>query len=336
MTCLQHYQRKRRPHANYSLEFIFQDVRERLRAKQPIDLIVAPYLSKGVLRRIGIILHAWWCQRGIMHVTGDINFSVLLLDSSRSVLTIHDCGFVERPKSLRSKIVKCFWLDLPVSHMRYITTVSEFSKQEIIRLTGCPAGKITVIPNAISEQFVCVGKTFVEDNPSVLVIGTAKNKNIARIAAALNGIPCQLRIIGHLSKVDQDVLIANSIRFRCDVDLTLEQVVKAYVDSDLLLFPSTYEGFGMPILEAQATGRPVITSDVASMPYVAGDAACLVNPFSVDSIREGVLKVITDASYRDDLVAKGLENVYRFRPDVIVNSYFELYREIESGVNRWS
>jgi glycosyltransferase involved in cell wall biosynthesis len=112
--------------------------------------------------------------------------------------------------------------------------------------------------------------------------------------------------------------------------------VKAYVDSDLLLFPSTYEGFGMPILEAQATGRAVVTSDVASMPYVAGDAACLVNPFSVDSIREGVLKVITEASYRDDLVAKGLENVYRFRPEVIVNSYFDLYREIESGVNRWS
>ena len=333
MTCLQHYQRKRRPHANYSLEFIFQDVRERLRSKQPIDLIVAPYLSKGVFRRIGIVLHAWWCQRGIMHVTGDINFAAILLRPRSSVLTILDCGFATRRGAITRTLLKFFWLDLPVSRMRYITTISEFSKQEIIRLTGCAEEKITVIPVAISDQFVPVPRRLREDELArVLVVGTARNKNIQRIAEALKGIRCRLRIIGEPSTEDLAALKVNGIDFENEVDLSSAQIVDAYRQCDLLLFPSTYEGFGMPILEAQATGRPVVTSNVASMPDVAGDAACLVDPFSTDAIRDGVLRVIEDADYREELVRRGFENVKRFHPDVIADAYYSLYRKIEDSL----
>ena len=72
----------------------------------------------------------------------------------------------------------------------------------------------------------------------------------------------------------------------------------------MLTFVSTYEGFGLPILESQATGRPVVTSNVSSMPEVAGDAACLVNPYDADSIREGILRVINDDAYRKDLMGE--------------------------------
>ena len=88
----------------------------------------------------------------------------------------------------------------------------------------------------------------------------------------------------------------------------------------------------MPILEAQATGRPVVTSNVASMPDVAGDAACLVDPFSTDAIRDGVLRVIDDADYREELVRRGFENVKRFHPDVIADAYYSLYRKIEDSL----
>ena len=95
---------------------------------------------------------------------------------------------------------------------------------------------------------------------------------------------------------------------------------------DLLVFVSTYEGFGLPILEAQATGRPVITSNVLSMPEVAGDSACLVDPFDVSSIRKGILKVINDPAYREKLIKRGFENVKRFQPDKIAEQYADIYR----------
>lgn len=170
------------------------------------------------------------------------------------------------------------------------------------------------------------------DCPRVLVVGTARNKNIQRIAVALKGVRCRLHIIGEPSSEDLAVLKLNEIDFESEVDLSSDQIVDAYRRCDLLLFPSTYEGFGMPILEAQATGRPVVTSNVASMPDVAGDAACLVDPFSTDAIRDGVLRVIEDADYREELVRLGFENVKRFQPDVIADAYYSLYRKIEGSL----
>jgi glycosyltransferase involved in cell wall biosynthesis len=96
----------------------------------------------------------------------------------------------------------------------------------------------------------------------------------------------------------------------------------------MLVFASIYEGFGLPIVEAQATGRPVVTSTTCSMPEVAGSAACLVNPFDVASIREGIVKVIDDQAYRDELVRLGFENVKRFRADYISAQYGKIYKDL--------
>jgi glycosyltransferase involved in cell wall biosynthesis len=101
-----------------------------------------------------------------------------------------------------------------------------------------------------------------------------------------------------------------------------------YAQADMVLFASTYEGFGLPIIEAQATGRPVVTSRVTAMPEVAGEGACLVDPYDVSSIRNGVLRVLDDGSYRDSLVHLGFENVRRFEPSLIASQYARLYEEV--------
>jgi len=93
---------------------------------------------------------------------------------------------------------------------------------------------------------------------------------------------------------------------------------------------STYEGFGLPIVEANAVGRPVITSNVCSMPEVAGDAAFLVDPFDVEDIRRGVLLLINDSHLRRDLVRRGFLNVRRFSIESVATQYRSLYDELSS------
>ena len=84
----------------------------------------------------------------------------------------------------------------------------------------------------------------------------------------------------------------------------------------------------MPIIEAQVIGKPVVTSNIAPMPWVAGGAACLVDPYDVHSIRQGILKVLEQADFRAELIRNGYENVKRFEPERIASMYTEVYREV--------
>jgi len=97
---------------------------------------------------------------------------------------------------------------------------------------------------------------------------------------------------------------------------------------------STQEGFGMPILEAQATGRVVLTSNCSSMPDVAGNGALFVDPFSEESIRQGLEKLCTDANLRDELITKGFENTQRFLPEEVAKKYLALYRRLVPEDNK--
>ena len=162
----------------------------------------------------------------------------------------------------------------------------------------------------------------------ILQVGTSDNKNLLRVAAALEGICCRLVIIGALSSEQVDALTFHGINYETHTDLSREQMVDAYVRADLLLFASTYEGFGLPIVEANAVGRPVITSQVSAMPEVAGDAACLVDPHDVMSIRRGVLRVMDDPAYRQALVDRGLVNARRFQAASIAHRYLDVYRSV--------
>jgi glycosyltransferase involved in cell wall biosynthesis len=111
-------------------------------------------------------------------------------------------------------------------------------------------------------------------------------------------------------------------------DVNNDEILAAYQRCDLVLFASTHEGFGLPILEAQAVGRPVVTGNCSSMPGVAGDAACLVDPFDSQSIRAGVEQVVFNETYRTRLISRGFENAQRFSATRIAAEYARLYREI--------
>ncbi len=323
-----HYQRRRRAKANFSLEFIFADVRNRLRDQCEIEVRSAPFFSNGLVRRCAITLDVWRHQLPITHITGDINFAVLGTKRNSAVLTILDCGFLNRRQGFARTILKKLWLDWPVQHAGVVTTISEAIKQEIVQFSGCKPEKVVVIPVAISEAFQPHSKPFDASCPRILCIGTAFNKNTARVIQAVEGMSCKLVIIGNLSEELQQQLAARQVAYENYVELTSAQVLEQYHLSDIVCFPSLYEGFGMPILEAQAVGRPVLTGNTSSMPEVAGTAACIIDPKDVVAIRNGLQAILNDASYREDLVAKGFENVKRFEPQGIAQKYLEVYRSL--------
>src|SRR5690606_1333289 len=142
-----------------------------------------------------------------------------------------------------------------------------------------------------------------------------------------NGISCHLRIIGKPSHEQITFLQENAVDYSSVSSISAKQVANEYRNADIVIFASTYEGFGLPILEAQATGRPLVTSNISPMNCVAGNEAVLVDPFDVNSIRSGVVRLIENTAFRNQVVKAGLHNVERYRPNLIAQQYISLYQE---------
>jgi glycosyltransferase involved in cell wall biosynthesis len=167
--------------------------------------------------------------------------------------------------------------------------------------------------------------------PRILHIGTAWNKNTERVIHALQDITCKLIIIGEATDSILSILNENGIDYELLCNLSNEELYQQYQLADIISFPSIFEGFGMPIIEGQATGRPILTSNIAPMTEVAGEGACFVNPHNINSIRNGFLKIINDSTYRDLLISKGNENVKRFSLEHITKQYKQLYINIHEN-----
>lgn len=316
----------------FSIENFFATIRVVMPADVECRAIQSKFPSRGLFRRLYNIFEACFRQGDINHITGDVHYLAYFLKKNKTVLTIHDCVTLERLTGLKQKIFLFLWYWLPIKRSCMVTVISNSTKRELARYLNVREGKIRVVPDCVSPKFKpSPTNTWNKAKPVILQVGTAANKNISRVAEALAGINCHLRIIGKLSNEQINALEWHRIEYSTIARIPDEQVVKEYRDADMVIFASTYEGFGLPILEAQATGRPVVTSNILSMPEVAGDGACLVEPYDVSTIRKGILKVINNSSYREELVQHGFENVKRFRPEKVVAQYVELYKQISKG-----
>ncbi len=325
-----HYQRK--SHHTFSIERVFDTVRKYLPAHIFAELWVCRFRSRGIVRRILNLVEAPFHQGDINHITGDVNYLALTLAKRKTILTIHDCGGLKYLKGMKLFAILWFWYRFPVRQVAAVTVISEFTRTEVLHNTRCPPEVVHVIHDPVPPGFFPCPKEFCVDRPVVLQVGTTEhNKNIGRLAEAIRGIRCHLDIIGRLSDRQRQALEQNSIIYSVRESLTDEEMIQRYRECDMVVLVSTYEGFGMPIIEANATGRPVVTSNIGPMPEVAGSAACLVDPFDCSSIREGVLRVMGNADYRNHLVAEGLENVKRFQAETIAAQYAKLYRNVLSG-----
>lgn len=311
----------------FSIESVFDSLLPHLAEEVEIEKKTMPFPSKGIFNRLGNILYAFFNQGDVNHITGDIHYIALLLKKDKTILTIHDIFPLYQFKGYKRKLFKKLWFDFPIRKSRLITTISSFTRKELIEL-GNYETPIVVIPNPLSLSLRFKPKKFNAETPVILQIGTKQNKNILRLAEALASFSCELRVIGKLSKDQKGALSQAKIKFREYRSLSSTEVIKAYEECDIVCFVSTYEGFGLPIIEGQAMGRAVLSSDTCSMPEVSGKGALLVDPLSVHSIERGLRTLIENDSLREDLIQKGLENAERFLPEKIAKDYLALYQEI--------
>ena len=330
-----HIQRK--PTASqFSVEVYFALVRNALRRVGPVRLYRVPFWSKGFWGRVGNCVAAWWNQGHINHITGDIHYVALLLPRRRTMVTVLDCQILERLRGWRRAIVKLLWYTWPLRHAYIITTISEETRRRLLEIVSLPLDRVAVVPVAISSRFQPCPRVFQAAFPTILQVGTKANKNVYRLIRALEGIPCRLDLVGPLNGELQVALQRSRIVYRHFEGLGESQLVELYQGCDIVAFVSTSEGFGMPIVEAQAVERVCVTSNCSSMPEVAGAGACLVDPWDIESIRAGFLRVIHDKEYRENLIVAGRENRNRFRIEVIAEQYQHLYQRMLDANDRRS
>lgn len=251
------------------------------------------------------------------------------LNYSNKVVVIHDLSFLRHPEWFSKGFYLCYSFLIPriIRNSRYVITVSEFSKREIMELLKVPQDKIKVIYNAVSEEFEnqkIIDNTISNKyaNYILAVSSLDPRKNFKNLILAFNklNIPgIKLVVAGKENrKVFNDTKMRRAADFT-NVEFTGHvsdaQLAGLYKNAKLFVYPSFYEGFGLPPLEAMSYGCPVIVSNLASLPEVCKDAAYYIEPYNVESIAEGIKKVLSDQVLREDLIRKGRERIKSFNWD---------------------
>jgi glycosyltransferase involved in cell wall biosynthesis len=272
-----------------------------------------------------------------------------------SILTIHDVipfTFREAMGLFRNLFLYKPGIRQACRLNNMIATVSEFSKQDIVRKVGVPADKIRVIPNGLREPSkpdvridADLDDRFgLKDGFILNVGGIHERKNVIRLTHAFSRLvnqreyPGKLVITGSVSGAPYQV----KMKKLCDAAVKETGMEKRVVfagfipDVELdslmrraafLVYPSLYEGFGIPILEAMKVGTPVITSNIAAMPEVAGGAAVLVDPYSIEEMVSEMSKLLQDNDLREELVKRGVKRASHYSWERTSEQYLELYEE---------
>jgi glycosyltransferase involved in cell wall biosynthesis len=276
----------------------------------------------------------------------------------RSVVTIHDCIHLMFPQYLPNRRAYLYartvmWA--AAKRADAILTVSEASKRDILRFFDLPAEKVVVVHNAIDERFwivpddthvARVRERYQLERGFVLYAGNIKpHKNLERLIDAFAEVrqgdfeELKLLIIGDeisklpaLRRAVHRHHLHKHVRFLGYV--SDETLAILYRLAAVFVFPSLYEGFGLPPLEAMASGTPVVTSNVAALPEVTGDAAVLVDPLDTASIVRGVVRVLTEPQLAEALRRRGPLRAREFSWERSVAKTRDLYERVATG--RWS
>jgi glycosyltransferase involved in cell wall biosynthesis len=267
-----------------------------------------------------------------------------------TVVTVHDLSFLRHPDRLSAR--RRWYLEWAVGRSArradWVIAVSRSTRDDLAELAGVPGEKISVIPLGVDPSFKPASShpsrpTPLDGRPYILHVGTLEpRKNLdvlvhafARLREAAH-LPHALVLVGARGWSYEPVLqlvkslgLDDHVRFVDYVGPV--DLPRWYTDADLFAFPSVYEGFGLPVLEAMACGLPVVTTDSSSLRELAVDAALLVEPGSPEALEDAMRRILEDRSLRDRLRAKGLERAARYSWEATARETARVYEAVIRG-----
>ena len=272
----------------------------------------------------------------------------------RKIVTVHDLAFIEHPETAVPSLAAYLNKVVPhaVAHADHVTAVSQATKQALMKHYNTPEEKITVIPCGVGPAFQRVTDTtlleetrskFSLHHPLILSVGTLEpRKNHLGLIKAFHTVVQRgntqaiLAIAGgkgwlyeETQQAVKDLQLENRVRFLGRV--SDQELITLYSLADIFAFPSFFEGFGIPPLEAMACGAPVITSNASSLPEVAGDAALLIDPHNTEAIAEALERLLDDEDLRKELQQKGYQQATTYTWTNSARKLLELYEHLHKN-----
>jgi glycosyltransferase involved in cell wall biosynthesis len=325
---------------------------ENLSAYANLHILPIPVRISSLLSLFpGLPLFNFKEKLGMPDIIHGTNYSVFPCKDTLNLMTIYDLSFIKYPEYINSAVQQYTkrvkqslqWTDA-------ILTISESSKRDIVEYLHISPDCVFVTPlasryhlNYLTDELIDkIDKNIDYDFsvPYLLFVSTIEpRKNISAIISAFNLLKSDRKIPHHLILIGQKGWKYEPIfqEIECSpwkenihhLDyLSDELVALFYARADVFLYPSHYEGFGLPVLEAMTLGTPVVTSNTSSLPEVAGDAALLVDPSDVEAQADAILKIISDAHFRDGLIKKGKARAALFSWERTARETLQVYESI--------
>lgn len=300
--------------------------------------LLGPYLNKNIENKIDLF-----------HST---DYRIPQFKKAPVIATLHDAIMLKHPEwcNPRLRSIKNFWLKHSIKYADHIIAISNTMVPDLIEYWGIDANKISVVYNGINdwwfkklstdEKNVVLNKFNLNEKKFLLSVGTLQpRKNFIRLIKAYQALPHDMQkefklvLIGkngwqtnELVHEINELTKTNSVlwlQYIADDDLRA-----LYQSAKLFLFPSLSEGFGFPILEAFASQTPVLTSDLTSLPEVAGNGAYFVDPYSIDEITNGIITLLTSDSLCTGLIKQGEERVKQFSWKQCAEETLKVYKKV--------
>ena len=258
--------------------------------------------------------------------------------SKKQVVTIHDIAFITFPDSFSKVFRRYYQYVIPkvIKRADKIITVSNFTKSEILKFYPFAKDKIEVIYLGVDEKFRVLD---IKKQNYILYVGSInKRKNFISVLKTFMylDIDYKLIMVGNFSnnftldeiskKLIKKAKQSDKIEFRENV--SDEELIKLYNLAKLFIYPSFYEGFGLPVAEAMACGTPVITSNVSSLPEVGGDAVVYVDPNNIEDIKEKIIMILNDEDLQKQMIENGLKRAKEFTWEKSAKKHMEVFQKV--------